>query len=480
MSDTDEAAPDPDQTLASTQPPSQPSQSEQNNPPLPEKHWGCLIPISDYTSISASSVPRETIYFKLERPTETVGRSVDNCSIPLTHHANDISRLHARIHWDGVRGRSSLCTIIHLSDASTTFLNRAPLNKGQVYCLAHGDMVAFGGSSQERAYHRFSFAFLAKDNQSAPFEIDYDFNASTNKVGEGGYAEVYKGVHRNTGDFVAIKMIRKPDVPLQPSDLTNPHSPIEKLIQLTRKEVRAMRRLNHLNVTKLLAEYWEESLLQTRFIGYLVLEYVDGNTLLRYINDNGNGGLTEAQTMALMWQMLNGTAYLHSRRIIHRDLKPENILLTSDPNPVVKLADFGLARILSSSELNVHTPCGSPDYVAPEVLREGDPGSKKPTYDAKADAFSIGIILYVMLFAKLPYTSYGSAGKANLAQLVQRRTIEWSSFADRGSSDDVRSLFKVMVRKDPQGRLSVHEALDHRWFAVRHYILLLRAKAHAQ
>lgn len=116
------------------------------------------------------------------------------------------------------------------------------------------------------------------------------------------------------------------------------------------------------------------------------MEYIDGGDLFSYITKRGK--LDEAEAFHFFHQIVLGVAYCHNLLICHRDLKPENLLVTQHGH--IKIADFGLANLLSSDSL-LSTKCGSPHYVGPEIL------TSKTYNGAKADLWSCGVILYAML-----------------------------------------------------------------------------------
>ena len=127
---------------------------------------------------------------------------------------------------------------------------------------------------------------------------------------------------------------------------------------------------------------------------HLVFEYLEGGELFERIKSKGS--YQEKDAMNVMKNLLLALDYLHNQGIIHRDLKPENLILASKENDyALKIADFGLASEIKTGE-NLFLRCGSPGYVAPELLE--DQG-----YNTKADIFSAGIILYVMYAL---YTTY--------------------------------------------------------------------------
>ena len=158
-----------------------------------------------------------------------------------------------------------------------------------------------------------------------------------------------------------------------------------------------------------------------------------------------------------MKNILEAISYVHSKGIIHRDLKPENLILKSKDNDYdVKIADFGLASFIKDGE-KLNLPCGSPGYVGPEVLDSSFGG-----YDTKADIFSIGVILYVLL------TGWPAFPGANVNDIITKNKIAdvqfpvwyWSRISDKA-----KDLVQRMLVRDPSKWLSAVEALEHPWFA---------------
>ena len=127
------------------------------------------------------------------------------------------------------------------------------------------------------------------------------------------------------------------------------------------REIEVMKKVNHPNVIKLVAIFEDEKFL------YLVMELVTGGELFDKIVEKGS--YTEKEAAALVRKMVDAIGYLHEQGIAHRDLKPENLLLKSPKDITeVKIADFGLSRMIDQSKM-MQTACGTPGYVAPEVLQ---------------------------------------------------------------------------------------------------------------
>ena len=199
-------------------------------------------------------------------------------------------------------------------------------------------------------------------------------------LGKGSYARVYRGEDTATGTPVAVKE-------MDLVELMGKSPSAERAMRALQREIDVMRRLVHPNILRLLADY------RAGDKELLVLELcaTDMRTVLR-----DRRPLPEPDALHWMRQLAAGMLYVHSQQILHRDLKPANLLIT--PDRVLKIADFGLARVLEPCQMAA-TCCGSPLYMAPEVLRAALP------YSDRADLWSIGVIFYEILCGALPFTA---------------------------------------------------------------------------
>jgi hypothetical protein len=213
-------------------------------------------------------------------------------------------------------------------------------------------------------------AWLDALNQVAVMtDFPNDF-AIEKEIGSGNYAVVYVGRQLTSNRQVAIKSLLKSAL------VTSPRT-ISALIT----EVHIMKKLKHRRVLRLLGIYEDDEKL------YLILEHAGGGDLFHRLLAKGR--FSEAKAAEFMRELLDAIAYMHRNGIVHRDLKPENILLMSTSSEVdFKIADFGLAAECDvGNELSQR--CGSPGYVAPEIL-------SKQVYSTKVDVFSAGVILYIL------------------------------------------------------------------------------------
>jgi len=190
----------------------------------------------------------------------------------------------------------------------------------------------------------------------------------------------------------------------------------------------------------------------------LELELLQGHDLFRHISIKGT--LTETEAADMMFDLLTCLAAMYKAGVAHRDLKPANILMTkSDKDGRVKLGDFGMATFVGEDNL-VYGRCGTPGYVAPEILIAG----KNAGYTNNVDIFSAGVTLYVLLCGYEPF--YGESEKElirdNKEAKVEYPESEWKSVSIEG-----RDLIEKMLQRDPERRITPSKALLHPWITRR-------------
>ncbi|KAF7669162.1 hypothetical protein LDENG_00236020 [Lucifuga dentata] len=254
-------------------------------------------------------------------------------------------------------------------------------------------------------------------------------------IGHGAFAVVFKGRHKEKRDWeVAVKCINKKN--------------LAKSQSLLAKEIKILKELKHDNIVRLL-DYQE--------IGgcvYLVMEYCNGGDLAEYLHCKGT--LSEDTIRVFLQQIAQAMKALQSKDILHRDLKPQNILLShperrrsSTNNTCIKIADFGFARHLQTNTMAA-TLCGSPMYMAPEVIMSQN-------YDAKADLWSIGTIVYQSLTGKAPF--HASTPQELRLFYESNRTLLPS--IPRETSSHLRHLLLGLLQRNHKERISFDEFFHH-------------------
>lgn len=228
--------------------------------------------------------------------------------------------------------------------------------------------------------------------------------------------------------------------------------------RLLRAEVDITRRLKHPNIVELL-----DVVLRKPYL-YLVLELADGGDLAQYVRKQPQHRLSETRARCVVRQLAAGLGFLHAHHIVHRDLKPQNLLLVRDAahgGYVIKIADFGFARLLGTTEQSMAaTMCGSPLYMAPEVLR-GD------AYDDRADLWSVGVILFELLNGAAPFRAASIAALQRAHDAHARSdapaVLPWSKSVAARTSGVCQDLVAALLQCDPRQRLSWDAFLAHVW-----------------
>jgi len=267
------------------------------------------------------------------------------------------------------------------------------------------------------------------------------------ELGTGAFSKVLKGAKKmpdgTLGLPVAVKCIAKT------SDLK-----AEDIASLE-EEVSVLRSIDHPNIIKLYDFYEEKKTF------FMVIELMEGGELFERIVKKTFYNEKEARDLIRI--LLDALAYLHHRDIVHRDLKPENLLLKSPYNDFdIKLADFGFAKKVSGKSLD--TQCGTPGYVAPEILK----GAK---YGTEVDMWSCGVIVYILLGG---YPPFHDDNHAVLYRKIKAADYSFEPQYWEQVSDDAKDLIRKMLVVNPESRLSADQALRHPWFLVGDHELISR------
>ncbi|TLS22057.1 uncharacterized protein PpBr36_09212 [Pyricularia pennisetigena] len=268
-------------------------------------------------------------------------------------------------------------------------------------------------------------------------------------LGKGSSARVRLARHTSTHQYVAVKIIAKSTCKMTQAgslaklDEVDSAAPdkvegMRRMPIALEREVAILKLIEHPNIVKLY-DIWENS----NEI-YLILEYVERGDLFDFISKHGP--MPEEEALFVFRQIMSALEYCHSYGICHRDLKPENILLKG--NGQVKIADFGMAALHQGPRTPLWTFCGSPHYAAPELLRE------KAYRGEKSDIWSMGVILFAMMAARLPFDDEDM----NLMFAKARKAIYHmpSHF-----SDEAKDFIHRLLQVDPRKRLSMRQMWQH-------------------
>ena len=466
--------------------------------PPPELPWGRLVPCVPSSQAPIDLIPSSQEYW--------LGRSSRNCQVTIqvgkglskketTMMAwahSMISNQHCRIYIY----ENSLDGKTYLEDASGngTCINASTwLRKGENRLLHSGDEICLVNPSTLRkkipsarvlqaVVQQYSYIYVQVQNSNSnsnsqqpprkqpcvnPRAMNYNYhnrsqnhskdNATTSTstsprslgrrieaaydirevLGDGTSGQVRRAIHRQSGTEYAVKVISL----RRHLDTTN-----------MEHEVSLLQSLDHPYIVQLVDVFVHHGVAM-----YLVMELVAGGDLFDRIVEHQR--YTQVDARRVMRRLLSAVFYLHEHcNVVHRDLKPENILCQSPTH--VKLADFGLAKIMKDDGLK--TFCGTPQYFAPEVLQRRHTVAGSGRYGKPADMWSLGVILYILLTGKPPFG----------ADMDEPQQLDFEEDDDGDSSSTwkampfAQDLVQQLLRHDPKRRLAVRQACDHPWINI--------------
>ncbi|XP_011360126.1 serine/threonine-protein kinase DCLK1 isoform X6 [Pteropus medius] len=251
-------------------------------------------------------------------------------------------------------------------------------------------------------------------------------------IGDGNFAVVKECVERSTAREYALKIIKK--------------SKCRGKEHMIQNEVSILRRVKHPNIVLLI----EEMDVPTEL--YLVMELVKGGDLFDAITSTNK--YTERDASGMLYNLASAIKYLHSLNIVHRDIKPENLLVYEhqDGSKSLKLGDFGLATIVDGP---LYTVCGTPTYVAPEIIAETG-------YGLKVDIWAAGVITYILLCGFPPFRGSGDDQEVLFDQILMGQVDFPSPYWDN-VSDSAKELITMMLLVNVDQRFSAVQVLEHPW-----------------
>ncbi|KAK6942409.1 NAF domain, partial [Dillenia turbinata] len=263
-------------------------------------------------------------------------------------------------------------------------------------------------------------------------------------IGEGTFAKVKLATNGGNGQQVAIKIIDKHMIMQNnlkyQANIQIPFDSILIFFYHVQREIRTMKLLHHPNIVRI------HEVIGSKTKVYIVMEYVSGGQLsdkLAYVKR-----LEEWEARKIFQQLIDAVDYCHSRGVYHRDLKPENLLLDGKGN--LKVSDFGLSALRKPGDL-LSTACGSPSYVAPELL------VSKSYEGAAADVWSCGVILFELLAGFLPFDDRNLMSLYRKISRAEYACPEWFT-------EKQKKLLKRILEPNSRKRITIPELIETDWF----------------
>ncbi|KAK6081843.1 CAMK rad53 protein kinase [Seiridium cupressi] len=331
------------------------------------------------------------------------------------------------------KGHDTTAVLEDLS-SNGTFVNEALVGRNQRRELQDQDEIAVMDKG------RFIFRY-PRSRMSSAFLQQYTL---LERLGKGHFAEVFLCVEKSSGTKYAVKIFTK-------------HPGMEERSKTDglQQEIAVLMGVSHPNILCLKDTFNEKSAV------YLVLELASEGELFNHIVMKQKFNEDEARKLFI--QLFQGIKYLHDRNIVHRDIKPENILVV-DKEMRVKLADFGLAKIIGEESFTT-TLCGTPSYVAPEILAEG----RHRKYTNAVDIWSLGVVLYICLCGFPPFSDelYTKEFPYTLSQQIRSGRFDYPSPYWDSVGDPALDLIDRMLVVEPEKRYTVDECLSHPWITQK-------------
>ena len=288
----------------------------------------------------------------------------------------------------------------------------------------------------ENLTEQYSFLTSGDFRDIINFDKKYEFQNFTKviedifpkQLGTGSFGRVYLVSHNETKELFALKTIEKRKIMTTYGKL-----------DIIYNEINIHSKLSHQNIIKLYNMHEDDETIN------IIMEYAPNGNLYQMIKKEKNG-FSESKAFDYFIQVINAVYYLHSNNIIHRDIKPENLLLCEDNK--LKLCDFGWAKELSLE--NRSTFCGTMEYMAPEIV-----GSEN--YDYSVDIWSLGILLYELLFGHSPFKG---SNTNNIIQNIKSHELNYDD-KNKKISKSCKDLIQKLLNMNPQKRLKIKDILEH-------------------
>ncbi|XP_026227165.1 ribosomal protein S6 kinase alpha-4 [Anabas testudineus] len=272
--------------------------------------------------------------------------------------------------------------------------------------------------------------------QESQFFHHYELYLQEPPLGEGSFSVCRKCRHKQSGHEYAVKIVSR------------------RMETNSQREIAALRQCEgHSNIVKLHEVYTDQ------YHTYLVMELLRGGELLERIKKKKLFG--EAEASQLLQSLVSAVSFMHEAGVVHRDLKPENVLFADEgEDSMLKVIDFGFARLCPAGSAPLQTPCFTLQYAAPELFESAG-------YDKACDLWSLGVILYTMLSGQVPFQSeqrgMTSSYAADIMQKIKEGDFSLDGEAWKGVSEDAKELVKGLLTVDPERRLKLSDLKENSW-----------------
>ncbi|XP_071789769.1 serine/threonine-protein kinase Chk2-like [Asterias amurensis] len=403
----------------------------------PEIVWGRLLPVGKtFVAVDLKETKEQSkdeYIFGRDSLCDVTYTTQQMCNNPCYQA---ISKRHFRIYKE--KKNNSVFVFIEDFSSNGTFLNGEKIGKGNKSVMKNNDEIALS-MPKNKAYVFMDSNETEQEDLPAAIRNKYILSKV---LGRGACGLVRLAFRKGSCEKFAIKIIEKKTFSIGGSVLSN----MEKTVM---EEVNILKSLDHPCIIAI------EDVCHTDDKLYIILELVEGGELFdRVISVKKFDELT---ARVLFYQMLLATKYLHDNGITHRDLKPENILLTNDENQtLIKVTDFGLSKFVGEKSL-MQTLCGTPTYLAPEVLTKAG----KTGYGKSVDCWSLGVILFICLGGYPPFTEEVTV--MPLDEQIKRGYYSFPGKFWKGVSEKAMDLIKKLLTVDTRRRYTVNQALKHPW-----------------
>lgn len=421
-------------TVADTQSATQTQQtagwSQIESQPVDNIIWGRLYA----KNLKIKSLDLSTDEFK-------VGRDETNdLCINKNHMPEKILCRISKVHFQIKKDTEDLQSPTYIVDKSRngTFVNGHLIGMDKKMILKDDDVIALSHPTYKALVYK---DMTPNESKGLPKEIRSTYYIGK-KLGSGACGVVHLVYDIKTCTPYAMKHVAKNVLAeySKPNILNDP--------QRVMNEVNIMKNLEHPCVIKM------HEIVNKPDSVFMVLKFMKGGDLLNRIIRNKY--LPEKTCKLFFLQICHAVKYLHAKDITHRDLKPDNILLENDDEEtLLKVSDFGLSKFVQKDSV-MRTLCGTPLYVAPEVLLTGGRGS----YTRKVDIWSLGVVLFTMLSGTLPFSDeYGSAA----TEQIKKAKFGFRHPSWKKVSGPVKKLILEILTVDPNTRPAIDDILNSTW-----------------